>query len=155
MVKLVRTNSENTDFIFLVKQLDAYLKITDGDEHNFYNQFNTLDTIKHAVIAYEENKPISCGALRAFNQNSVEAKRMFTLPEFRGKGIATLLLKELENWAAELNFSSCIIETGIRQQEAIQFYTKNSYKTIPNFGQYIGMKNSLCFKKIINQNEKK
>ena len=130
MIKLVRTNSENADFIFLVKQLDAYLKVTDGDEHDFYNQFNSLDTLKHIVVAYKESEPVGCGAFKEFNQNSVEIKRMFTSSEFRGKGTATLLLKELENWATELNYSSCMLETGIRQLEAVQFYKKNLYKTI-------------------------
>ena len=42
MIKLVRTNSKNIDFINLVKDLDAFLKITDGDEHEFYNQYNNF-----------------------------------------------------------------------------------------------------------------
>ncbi len=154
MIKLVRTNSENVDFIFLVKQLDAYLKITDGDEHDFYNQFNSIDNLKHTVVAYIENQPVGCGAFKVLKPDSVEFKRMFTKPETRGKGIATLILKELEDWANELNYSSCILETGIRQIEAIQFYKKNSYKIIPNYGQYIGIENSLCFEKKILENEK-
>ena len=155
MIKLVRTNSENADFIFLVKQLDAYLKVTDGDEHDFYNQFNSLETLKHIVVAYKESEPVGCGAFKEFNQNSVEIKRMFTSAEFRGKGTATLLLKELENWATELNYSSCMLETGIRQLEAVQFYKKNLYKTIPNYGQYVGVANSLCFEKILKNEERK
>ena len=154
MIKLVRTNSKNADFIHLVKQLDASLKITDGDEHDFYNQFNSIDTLKHIVVAYLENQPIGCGAFKEFNQNSVEIKRMFTLPQSRGKGIATLILKELENWATELDYSSCILETGIRQTEAVILYKKNLYKIRSNYGQYVGIKNSLCFEKKIIENEK-
>ncbi|WP_296381608.1 GNAT family N-acetyltransferase [Winogradskyella sp.] len=153
MIKLVRTNSENLDFIYLVKQLDAYLKITDGDEHDFYHQFNSIDTLKHIIIAYLNNKPVGCGAFKEYNTNSVEIKRMFTSTETRGKGIATLILKALENWATELNYSSCILETGIRQLEAVQFYKKNSYKIIPNYGQYIGIENSSCFEKTLKNEE--
>ena len=151
MIKIVRTNSHNADFIFLVNQLDAYLKITDGDEHDFYNQFNSIDTIKHIVVAYLENQPVGCGAFKEFNQTSVEVKRMFTLTESRGKGIAALILKELEEWATELNYSSSVLETGIRQTEAVAFYKKNLYKIIPNYGQYLGIENSLCFEKKINK----
>ena len=154
MIRLIRTNSDNADFIFLVKQLDAYLKITDGDEHDFYNQFNAIDTLNHIVVAYIENQPVGCGAFKEFNQNSVEIKRMFTLAKTRGKGTATLLLKELENWATELNYSTCVLETGIRQIEAVQFYKKNLYNIIPNYGQYAGVENSICFKKIL-KNEKR
>ena len=135
--------------MLLVNQLDASLKITDGDEHDFYNQFNSIDALKHIVVAYLENQPIGCGAFKAFNKNSVEIKRMFTSPETRGKGIATLILKELENWASELDYSICVLETGIRQTEAVALYRKNSYKIISNYGQYEGIENSLCFEKNI------
>lgn len=152
MITLVRTNSDNEDFIFLVQQLDAYLKITDGDEHDFYNQFNKINTLNNVVIAYLENKPVGCGAFKEFNTTSVEVKRMFTSNDSRNKGIATRILNELEDWAAELNYKSCVLETGIRQVEAVQFYTKCLYKIIPNYGQYQDVKNSICFeKKLINE----
>ncbi len=151
MLKLVRTNSGNEDFMVLVKQLDAYLKITDGDEHDFYNQFNSISALKHVVIAYFNKKPIGCGALKQLSKKNVEIKRMFTNEEARGKGIATQVLFELEQWAKLLNYDSIVLETGIRQTEAIQFYEKNLYENIANYGQYIGMENSLCFQKIIKQ----
>ena len=65
----------------------------------------------------------------------------------RGKGIATKILSEMERWAAELGYARCILETGKRQPEAIQLYRKNAYAQIPNFGQYAGIENSLCFEK--------
>jgi GNAT superfamily N-acetyltransferase len=154
MIRLVRTNSKDADFRLLVKQLDAELKITDGDEHEFYNQFNSIEEIKHAVVAYMENKPVGCGAFKEFNIDTVEIKRMFSLAETRGKGIATLILKELENWATQLGYASCILETGIRQKEAIALYKKNLYNLTLNYGQYAGVKNSLCFEKQIIANEK-
>ena len=147
MIKLIRTNSENLDFVYLVKQLDAYLKITDGDEHDFYNQFNNIDVIKHTVVAYINNKPVGCGAFKAFEEDAVEIKRMFTTPDARGTGIASKILVELELWAKELNYKSCILETGIRQVEAVSFYKKNKYESISNYGQYKDVANSLCFKK--------
>jgi putative acetyltransferase len=153
MIELVRTNSKNNDFIYLVKQLDAYLKITDGDEHDFYNQFNSINVISHVIIAYVNNEPVGCGALKQYNESSVEIKRMFTTKEARGKGVATKILNELENWTKELGYTACVLETGIRQAEAVQFYKKNSYKEIANYGQYIGVENSVCFKKIV-ENEK-
>jgi GNAT superfamily N-acetyltransferase len=154
MLKIIRTNSENTDFVYLVKQLDDYLKITDGEEHVFYNQFNNIDVLKHTLVAYLNNKPVGCGAFKQFDSNSVEIKRMFTIPETRGQGVATKILNALEGWAKELNYSTCILETGIRQVEAVNFYKKNTYKIIPNYGQYINIENSVCFEKEITNNEK-
>jgi putative acetyltransferase len=149
MLKLIRTNSENEDFIYLVKQLDVYLKITDGDEHDFYNQFNSLGSLKHVVVAYLDKKPIGCGAIKEVSKKNVEVKRMFTNKDARGKGIGSQVLTELEQLAKLLNYDSILLETGIRQTEAVEFYKKNLYKIIPNYGQYIGVKNSICFQKTI------
>jgi GNAT superfamily N-acetyltransferase len=147
MIKLIRTNSGNRDFVELVKLLDADLAKRDGEEHSFYSQFNKIDKIKHAVVAYENDKPVSCGAIKEFASNIMEVKRMYTLPVSRGKGIATKVLTELEIWATELHYKKCILETGRKQPEAIELYKKNGYKIIPNYGQYAEVENSLCFEK--------
>ncbi|MGC1471224.1 MAG: GNAT family N-acetyltransferase [Psychroserpens sp.] len=147
MIKLVRTDSDNTDFKTLIEELDAYLKITDGDEHEFYNQFNGVSIIKNVVVAYIASKAIGCGAFKIFNTQQVEIKRMYTKPKMRGLGVASEILTALELWAAELNFSEAILETGTRQKEAVAFYKKNDYMSIPNYAQYQNMDNSLCFKK--------
>ena len=149
MIKLIRTDSDNKDFIHLVKQLDAELAILDGDEHAFYAQLNKTDKIKHMIIAYENEKPISCGAIREYSPTIMEVKRMYTMPESRGKGIATKVLNELEKWASELSYQKCILETGWRQPDAIRLYEKNGYKRISNYGKYAGIENSVCFEKDI------
>ncbi len=144
---LVRTDSGNLHFIELVNHLDAELAKRDGDEHSFYAQYNKVDKINHVVVAYDNNKPVGCGAFKEYSTNSVEVKRMYTLPTNRGKGIATIVLMELEKWASELSYQKCILETGKRQPEAIDLYKKNGYKIIANYGQYAGVENSVCFEK--------
>src|SRR4030095_1129689 len=150
MITLIRTDSDNPDFIGLVKYLDAELADLDGDEHEFYAQLNKTDKIKHVIIAYENDKPVSCGAIREYSPTIMEVKRMYTLPEHRSKGFATKILDELEKWAAELTYQKCILETGKRQPDAIWLYQKNGYKTIPNYGKYVAMENSVCFEKEIS-----
>lgn len=147
---IIRTDSENPDFKFLVKALDAYLKITDGDEHDFYNQFNNIDVIKHTVVAFENDKAVGCGAFKTFDDTSVEIKRMYTKPEARKLGVASTILLELESWAKEMGFESAVLETGTRQIEAVNFYRKNGYDVTPNYGQYENVLNSLCFKKMLS-----
>ena len=151
MISMVRTDSENQDFVELVKYLDADLAERDGEEHSFYDQFNKIDRIKYVVVAYENKKPVGCGAIKEYSSNAMEVKRMFVLPERRGKGIAAKVLSELEIWAAELSFEKCILETGKKQPEAIQLYKKSGYVIIPNYGQYAGIENSLCFEKKLNK----
>jgi GNAT superfamily N-acetyltransferase len=131
MIRLIRTDSDSDDFIELVKLLDAELAILDGDEHAFYAQLNKTDKIKHVIVAYENDKPISCGAIREYSPAIMEVKRMYTIPESRGKGIATKVLNELEKWATELAYQKCILETGKRQPDAIWLYQKNGYKIYP------------------------
>lgn len=154
MLKTVRTSSDNKDFISLVKSLNDYLKIVDGDDHAFYNQYNNIDVLKHVVVAYNNKIPVGCGSFKALDDNTVEIKRMFTETDSRGKGVASVILKELEAWSKELSFKSCVLETGKRQKDAVSFYNKMNYKIIPNYGQYQNIANSLCFKKELIQNEK-
>jgi len=90
---------------------------------------------------------LGCGAIKEYNGDTMEIKRMYVSPDNRKKGIATKILTELENWARELSYAKCILETGKRQPEAIELYKKNGYKLIPNYGQYTEMENSLCFEK--------
>ncbi|MGF1638027.1 MAG: GNAT family N-acetyltransferase [Cyclobacteriaceae bacterium] len=149
MVKIIRTNSGDKDFQQLVKLLDAELSIRDGDDHSFYAQFNKIDMIKHAIVAYENDNPVGCGAIKEFDSDTMEVKRMFVPVEKRGKGIATLILGELEKWASELKYKKCILETGLKQPEAIQLYQKNKYMIIPNYGQYENVENSVCFEKAL------
>jgi putative acetyltransferase len=147
-ISFYRTDSGNIDFQQLVSQLDSDLGIRDGKDHSFYAQYNKIDAIKYAVVAYDQEKPVGCGAIKQYDFNTMEVKRMFVPLELRGQGIASLVLKELEKWARELNFQKCILETGKRQPEAIALYKKNGYKIIPNFGQYKGVENSVCFEKV-------
>lgn len=145
--KIKRTNSSDTDFQLLVKKLDAELAQRDGSEHSFFAQFNKTNSIKHIVVLYESDTAMGCGAIKEYDIETMEVKRMYVLPEKRGKGAATIVLKELEMWAKELGYSKCILETGKRQPEAIALYYKNNYLVIPNYGQYKNVENSVCFQK--------
>ncbi len=149
MLTIKRTTSDDADFQQLVSYLDKYLSIIDGDEHAFYAQYNKIDALRNAVVCYEDTVPLGCGAFKAYDSTTVEIKRMYVAPESRGKGIASLLLKELENWAAELNYKKTILETGKKQTDAVHLYQKSGYTIIPNYGQYENVENSVCMKKII------
>lgn len=149
MIVLKRTTSDNAHFRDLVAELDKDLAIRDGEEHSFFAQFNKIDSIKHVVVAYKGAQPVGCGAIKSYDEVTMEVKRMFVQPQLRGHGIASLVLKELEAWSGELGFFKCILETGIKQPEAIRLYEKNNYAVIPNYGQYAGVASSVCFEKLL------
>ncbi|MDO7844774.1 GNAT family N-acetyltransferase [Hymenobacter sp. M29] len=149
MLRLVRTTSDNADFRALVQLLDQDLAHRDGAEHAFYAQFNKIDKINHAVVAYQDDEPVGCGAIKEFDANQMEVKRMFVQPAHRGTGVAPALLAELEGWARELGYAACVLETGKKQPEAIRLYQKSGYDFTPNYGQYIGVDNSVCLRKAL------
>ena len=147
MLSLSRTDSKNSEFIILVTQLDADLNARDGDEHAFYNQFNSTVDLNHVLVLYANETPVGCGALKKIDELTMEVKRMFVLKTERSKGYATMLLEALELWAKELKNTRCILETGKRQPEAIALYKKGGYLIIPNYVPYQGIENSVCFQK--------
>ena len=146
-LKWIRTNALNRDFMELVVQLDKDLKIRDGDDHEFYAQFNKVEKINYVIVAYHDQEAVGCGAIKLFDDKTMEIKRMYVSPDFRSSGIATSILQELELWAKELDCYRCILETGFNQPEAIRLYQKNNYEVISNFGPYKNVKTSICFGK--------
>lgn len=150
MIKLLRTNSENTDFLNLVALLDIDLKLTNGAEQDFFEQYNKVDKIKNVVVAYSGHEPVGCGAFKKYNEFTVEIKRMFIKTEFRGQGISFLILSDLENWAIQNNYRESILETGKRQFAAIALYGKAGYSVTPNYGQYINIASSICMHKMLS-----
>lgn len=150
-IELLRTDSDNADFRELVKSLDADLAIRDGAEHLFYAQYNKIDAIKNVVVAYENGAAVGGGAFKEYESHTAEIKRMFVPPEQRGRGIAGRILAELEAWAKELNFTECVLETGKKQPEAIRLYRKSGYEIFANYGQYAGVENSVCMRKVFGK----
>ena len=149
MQKLIQTTSENQDFTNLVVLLDADLKIRDGEDHEFYAQINKTAILKNTIVCYQNDLAVGCGAFREIDSNTVEIKRMFVLPDYRGKGIASIILSQLELWVSQLNYTQTILETGINQPEAIALYKKMGYSITQNYGQYANMENSVCMKKVL------
>jgi len=147
MISLIKTTGTDNVFKSLVRLLDEDLNGRYGTLQTGYNKYNSLDSIKNVVVAYINNKPAGCGSFKEFDDATIEIKRMFVKPEHRGTGLANQILYELEKWGAELGYTFSILETGIKQVEAIRFYQKNGYKQIDNFGQYAGNTNSVCFNK--------
>ncbi len=147
MTNIKKVPDNHPDFRKLVAQLDAYLAVTDGEEHDFYHQYNGLESLDCAVVFYENEEPVGCGAFKNFAADTVEVKRMFVEPSARRKGIAAKILTALEEEARNYSMQFCVLETGKRQIEAVPFYQKCGYKIIENYGQYVGMENSVCFRK--------
>jgi len=146
-MSVIRTDNTHVGFQELVRLLDRDLAVRDGDEHAFYHQFNGIEVLNHVVVIEADQRAVACAAIKAFDASSMEVKRMFVLPEERGKGHARELLCELEQWARELGKDKLVLETGIKQPEAIRLYESSGFQVTDNFGPYVGIANSLCYEK--------
>ncbi len=147
--KIIRTDFKNIDFKNLVVALDQDLAVRDGEDHAFYHQYNSIENLEHCIVIYIDNEAVACGAIKAYDKQTVEVKRVFVKPENRGNGYAMKILKALENWTLELGCEFCILETGLQQPEAIALYKKLNYKIIENYGQYKDVASSVCFMKAL------
>lgn len=148
-MKIQRTDSSSEDFRDLVKLLDADLAVRNGEDQAFYNQFNNIDMIKNCIVVYIDEIPAACGAFKKFEEGTVEIKRMYTHPDFRKRGLASTIVKSLEQWAKELNYKKAVLETSLEQNEALSVYEKSGYIRIPNYGQYAGIEKSVCYEKML------
>jgi putative acetyltransferase len=102
------------------------------------------------VIFRDDGRSLGCGAFRPLDRSVAEVKRMFVEQAHRGKGIAKAILLHLEDEMQRRGFETSVLETGVKQAEAIGLYRSLGYFPIPVFGAYVGCQYSLCFAKGLN-----
>jgi GNAT superfamily N-acetyltransferase len=147
MIRIERTTSDNEGFKELIGQLDKELWSIYNDQQAIYSQYNGIENNQNVIVAYKDTMAIGCGCFKHFDEETVEIKRMYVKPEYRGQKIATSILQALEKWASELLISETILETGNKQKEAIHLYGKSGYIVVENYGPYANMPDSICMRK--------
>lgn len=143
-----RTTSEDVDFKFLEKQLDDELFEIYGDMQSNYSSHNTVIDLK-TIIIFVDQKPIGCGCLKFLDCDLAEVKRVYVSLEYRDRGVAKIIVKEIEKLAIESNIKNIILQTGSRQKAAGNLYESMGYKLTENYGPYVNDSNSICMKKIV------
>ena len=101
------------------------------------------------LVSYAGDMPVGFGALRQLGPDTAEIKRMYVLPEWRGRGVSALVSAGLEDHTREWGRSVLRLETGPKQPEAVRFYEKSGYLRIPNFGPYAADPTSLCYERVL------
>ena len=149
IIKVVKTTSENPDFISLIKTFDIFLWERYPELKNDYWGNNLIEFNPNVSIIYLDETAVACGCFKKYNANTVELKRMFVSPEARGLGLAQRVIKELENEAIKQGFKAMILETLYKQIEAINLYQKVGFEIVENYEPYIGLANSVCMSKSI------
>lgn len=149
VIEVVKTTSDNPDFISLIKIFDAFLWERYPELKKDYWGNNLIEFNDNVVLIYVDGKAVASGCFKKYNKNTVELKRMFVSPEARGLGLAQLVIKELEKEAKNQDFQIMILETLYKQIEAISLYQKMGFEIVDNYEPYVGLKNSVCMRKSI------
>lgn len=121
-----------------------------SDDHEPGTPPSAADVPVFLVARADDGRPIACGGLRPLADTVVgpataEVKRMYVSPDARGSGVAAAVLHALEDAARDLGTRRIVLETGILQPDAIRFYEREGYESIPLFGPYVGSAESVCF----------
>lgn len=145
----IRTDGRNQDFIENCRLLDMDLDRRVGKKikRDKYHKYNLLDEIQEAIVVYEDDKAVGGGAIRRYDDENIELKRVFVHPEYQGRGIGSELVSLLIEWATELGYKRMILETGELLAESCAVYKKLGFQVIPNYGPYVDMPESLCMAK--------
>ena len=131
-MKTLITDEKDERFIKLVRELDKGYYQRIGEELSRYDKYNSLETHHVVILLMTSNEGVACASYRVFNKNSVEFKRVYVKREYRKKGIAFKIIKQLEQNAIEKGFKHAYIITGKNNIPAIRLYEKLDYYQIPN-----------------------
>jgi GNAT superfamily N-acetyltransferase len=85
------------------------------------------------VVIYEEGEPVAGGGVKRLDDEACEIKRMYVVPQARGRGHATRLLRALEDEARALGYAIARLDTGEHQPQAQAMYERAGYAPIENF----------------------
>jgi len=146
-IQVRRTTAADPDFIELVGMLDAFLAGVNGEQHGFYSQFNSADSLTCAVVAYCDGRSVGCGGYRRLDAEAVEIKRMFVRPDSQKTGVGRAILRSLEEEAMKAGYRCARLETSKRMLPAVGLYRSSGYSVIPNYGPYVGVEDSVCMEK--------
>jgi GNAT superfamily N-acetyltransferase len=143
------TSAASADAALLIAALDADLQARyPGEPINGITAEAFEANGGTFVIGYLNDVPVASGGLRPLD-DAIEVKRMFVVPEQRGRGLAKQMLKFLEDVARKRGFTRALLETGTAQPEAIALYEACGWTRIAPFGQYADDPRSVCFGKAL------
>ena len=134
----------------LIAELTAEMRVLYQDEEDGAGRFKPADVdVPWAVflVAFVDEMPVGCGALRPVDEETAEVKRMYVRPSGRGQGLSRRMLEALEQAARGFDYQRVILETGYPQAAAVNLYKTSGYTVIANYAPYIGDPDSICFEK--------
>ncbi len=142
-------DTKNADFAALTKLLDDYYFELVGEVHLRYADANRPENFACLAVVYEGERAVACGCWKTVDEKTAEIKRIYVLPEWRRKGAARLLLRELEKSAVAAGKVRTVLETAPTTGDSHSLYLSSGYRIIDYYGSPAGAENCLCFEKIL------
>ena len=141
---------DSVDATALIAELDACLNAVYAPENRHGLSVAALqDTSVTFLVARWDGVAIGCGGVKFFDNDYAEVKRMYVMPQWRGRGVAKALLKHLEQLSLHKRFRVLRLETGVHQREAASLYEGMGFSRCEPFGKYKDDGVSLCYEKIL------
>ncbi|SNR78541.1 GNAT family N-acetyltransferase [Flavobacterium sp. ov086] len=143
-IKTANPSDEKVAAIIEELSTNLYLRFGSDGKNSFTDwQYNNSKFV--FAVAEIDKEIVGCGAIRPINDNIGEVKRMYS--KFPGKKIGQTILAFLEENAKTIGYINLVLETRVKNKEAIQFYLKQGYKIIPNYGKYKDRPEAICLGK--------
>lgn len=149
MIQIKIVDGQHPDCAYLSQRLDDELYEIYGELIGNYQAYNSLKGVQVAVLVYHNEKPVACGGMKPYDEQTGEIKRVFVEKQMRKRGLAVQIMNELEKQAKNRQYQTLILETGYDQEPAVQLYKKLGYDYMENYGQYAHDDKCICMKKSI------
>jgi putative acetyltransferase len=128
---------DTADARALITELEAHLlPLYPVESRHGYSVEKLLNENVTFFIIRINGTPAGCGGVKFFDTDYGEIKRMYIRPQFRGLGLAKLMLAHLTDYARDHSVPLLRLETGIHQLDAIGLYERAGFRVIPPFGEY-------------------
>jgi len=149
MITVEKSSPSSSESHYLIEMLSSELAAITGDngKSNFAVDAMNGDKSLWVLARNTHGDAIGCGAIRPLTQDIAELKRMFSDQSVPGVGRA--LLTFLEASAKEMGYNEIRLETRHINYRAVNFYKKNGYVLIGNYGPYVGRTEAACFSKAL------
>jgi len=128
---------DTADARALISELEAQLEpLYPRESRHGYDVDKLIAEAVAFFLIRHDGAPAGCGGIQLFGTEYGEVKRMYVRPQFRGLGLAKLMLNHLADYARDQGVGLLRLETGIHQRAAIGLYERVGFRRIPAFGEY-------------------
>ncbi|WP_253943877.1 GNAT family N-acetyltransferase [Nocardioides marmotae] len=153
---MVRVDYGHPDALALIEQVqEEYVARYGGRDESPIDPEMFAPPTGSFFVGYVGDLPVATGAWRRSSVAALgatvtaEVKRMYVVPAAQRRGHARRMLAHLERTAAEAGFEALVLETGVRQPEAMALYESAGYVPVPGFGYYRDSPISRCYAKLL------